>query len=95
MTDGQPCARLIANGVILLHYHNIFDSGDGLAAYVGEVTVQELGMDESGLVLSQLGYGFRGSGMERHSMLIHIEGGEVAVDIVCSEYHLIGHASNG
>jgi hypothetical protein len=40
MTDGSPCAHLIASGVVVFNYHNTFVSDeDALPAYVGEVTV--------------------------------------------------------
>jgi hypothetical protein len=97
MTDGRPCAQLTANGVVMLNYHNAFDNDDdALPAYIGEVTCRELGVKEADSVLSGLGYGFIGNGGTIYvpklgCFHIHIEGGELAIDMVCEKFKLSRH----
>lgn len=94
MFDGGPCAQLTAKGVVVCNYQNTFGHDDSaLPAYVGEVTCQELREKEAASVLSGLGYGFLGSGGATYvSRLgyfhIHIESGELIVDLVCEEFKL-------
>ena len=92
MTDGSPCAQLIASGVVAFNYHNTFESDeDALPAYVGEVTCRELREQDKDATLSRLGYGFLGRGVatfvpKAGRFQIHVEGGELTIDLICGEY---------
>jgi hypothetical protein len=94
MTDGNPCAQLIASGVVVFNYHNTFGSDeDALPAYVGEVTCRELREQDKDAALSRLGYGFLGRGVvtfvpEAGRFQIHVEGGELGIDLICAQYRV-------
>lgn len=94
MADGSPCAQLTAIGVVAFNFHNTFDDDDdALPAYVGEVTCQDLEAQEAASLLSRLGYGFLGRGVTPYApksarLHMHLEGGEVTIDVICSEYAL-------
>jgi len=85
---------LVASELIAFNYHNAFtDDDDALPAYVGEVTWMELRGKESDSALLRMGYGFLGHGVKTlvpktRCFLIHAEGGEVTLDIICGEYLL-------
>ena len=94
MADVSHCAQLIADGVVAFNYHNTFETDDdALPAYVGEVTCRELREQDKDAALSRLGYGFLGKGCatflpESGRIHIHIEGGEVSIDLICGAYRL-------
>jgi hypothetical protein len=94
MQDGSPCAQLIAEGVVAFNYHNTFtDDEEALPAYVGEVTWREWQREEASSVLLGIGYGFVTQGGQTfapESRYFHIsaQGGELAVDLICSKYRL-------
>ena len=94
MTDGDRCAQLIAIGVVIFNYHNAFeDDEDALPCYVGEVTCRALREPTKDVALLQLRYRFIGSGVmafkpEIGLFHIHIEGGQLCIDLICGEYSL-------
>lgn len=93
MADGHLCARLLARKVIAFNYHNVFtEDDDALPAYIAEVTWRELRRNEGAAILRRLGYGFLAKGVETFTpescFQIHVEGGEIVVDVICGEYSL-------
>ena len=92
MVDGRRCAQLITEGVLAFNYHNTFeDDDDALPTYVGEVTCRALQKEELDQVLLRLGYGFLGPGVKTYvpksrCFHVHVEGGALAIDVICTEY---------
>ncbi len=93
LRDGAPVGVIECMDVILINYHNVMDF-EGLATYVGQVDLDELGGDLGRAKLCDLGFKFRdslghtgttNSGTVRH---LHVEGGEVCIDLCCGECRL-------
>ncbi len=93
MQDGGLVGFIECEDVLLFNYHNVMDA-EGLAIYVGHVDVDELVGDAARTTLAKLGFGFRDSlgrtgttesGVIQH---LHVEGGEVSIDLCCGQYHL-------
>ena len=93
MIDGKASEQLVAEGVVALNYHNTFEKDDALPTYVGEVTCRVIQGEELECILLRLGYGFLAQGVttfipKAQCFHIHVEGGELTVDLICTEYHL-------
>jgi hypothetical protein len=91
MFDGGPWGRLIASRLAVSNYHNAFGpTDDGLAAYLGELTVEKAPGWEAESTRARLGYGFHGPDSNpffgKQSYWIHAEGGEIELNIVCGDY---------
>ena len=93
--DGGAVSRLTVYGVIAFNFHNTFDCpADALPTYVGEVTCRPIAQEQIHSCLGSLAYGFTFKGDYRPNTLastanlIHIEGGEVAIDILCGRYEI-------
>jgi hypothetical protein len=96
MQDGEICGSIHLKNVYILNYHNIFeDKDDGLACYIGEVTIAELQGEEASSKLNVLGFQFEGCDgltyLPQSSTLffLHLEGGELAIDLISSNYKLL------
>jgi len=94
------CAEVICSSVYVFNYHNIFeDEYDGLPCYVGEVDYGEVHGLNLCQKLTELNFGFvvekdptdPNSGSKTYlppnnkAYFLHIEGGQVDIDIVCGE----------
>jgi hypothetical protein len=93
MFDGGFLAHLTVEEVLIFKYFNAFDnSEDAFPTYVGEVMYRELIPEESSAELLNFGYRFIGREEQIQSkeslFFIHIEGGEISIDLVCSKYQL-------
>jgi hypothetical protein len=95
MFDGHAVATLTTYDVIVFNYHNAFDcSADALPTHVGEVTCRSIAQEQVHICLAALAYKFAiaddysQSTLMNGAILIHIEGGEVAIDILCGRYEI-------
>ena len=95
MFDGKCLGHLSLESVLVFRYFNAFESSeDSFPAYVGKVICRELVPDEITAELVNLGYRFiAGDGQifipsGKSLFLIHIEGGEVSIEIICGKYLL-------
>jgi hypothetical protein len=101
MADGGAHAKLEAQAVVLFNYQNAFEAGeDALPAFVAEVTCEEFDNHGRSSQLMKLGYGFLGRGVETYvpklnnCFVIHVEGGEVSLDLLCGAYQLTKQQTN-
>jgi hypothetical protein len=91
MTDGAPIATCICHRTVLFHSHTLPDIS--FSVYVGEVDIAEIELkSEAESLLENLKYGWAVSSYanewrpgESKLFHIHIEGGDVIVDIVCED----------
>ena len=95
MQQGAPIGIIHCENVLLFNFHSVMDM-DGFAVYVGQVDVDEYHGDMARAKLAELGFCFRDS-LGRTSMTesgivhhLHIEGGEICVDVCCGGYHYVG-----
>ncbi len=94
MDQGCHLAYLRLVGIVLFHYQNSFEDDDeAFPTYIGEVTSSPIESHNAASMLAATGYGFcdpNGKLLvpnESHS-LIHIEGGDVSLSIVCKGFAL-------
>lgn len=87
MRDGDEEARLGCSGLLIVKYQSTCSS---LPLYVGDV-IDEIVGEDSMQRLGQMGYGFMNrdgttlSSPSERLHFVHLEGGEIDIDIVCSE----------
>ncbi len=88
MYDGREELRLNCRGLLIVKYHSI---SSPLPLYVGEVIHEEISAEDTKLRLAHSGYGFTnqdGTVLTLRSErlhFVHLEGGEIDIDIVCTE----------
>jgi hypothetical protein len=89
MHEGEPIGIIQCLSVLLFNYQNIFDDGEGFAAYVGEVTCSRIESKNISSFLSNMNFKFSGADGNVYTpniqnlFALHVEGGEVILDIVC------------
>lgn len=91
MNDGSTVGILRCDGLLVVKYHTVLSS---LPLYVGEVNHDEVGNSQGLELLKRSDYSFLDeSGTILNPRLdrlhyVHIEGGEVYIEIVCKELRL-------
>ena len=96
LQDGAPCAALQCRRVILLAFRNAFEHNkDAFPCYLGEVVREDLSSSSLRERLDGFQYGFsRGDGSTympagSRGVHVHLEGGEVILDVICGEAVLV------
>lgn len=89
MNEGNPVSALKCSSVFMLNYQNTFEVDDGLACYVGEVGYSHVAENEVSEWLRRNNFSFStsvigGKNLNDSGLIwLHIEGGEVIVDVAC------------
>lgn len=94
MIIGKPILLLECKQIYVFNYCNNFDEDEGLACYVGEVSVERFAKDNIEKQFIKSGYNFTDfSGRicipEANNFCgINIVGGELSINVICVEYEL-------
>ena len=100
MAIGKPIFLLKCKQVYIFNYYNNFDEDEGLACYVGEVSVEQFEKDSVEEQFVKSGYNF----IDLSSRIcipkvnsfsgINIVGGELSINVICAEYELQKYKNN-
>lgn len=91
MDKGEPLTNLQCNAVYLFNYHNSFSDDEGFACYIAEVTYEFIPADLASKILMKYNFSFinlDGSTLvptKKDLINLHIESGDIVVDIICEE----------
>lgn len=88
MLEGKTNLTVKCDGVVILDYQNAFFADDGFAVYVGHVNVDQVSQEQAKSSLTQLRYQFHSDEDSNWPymgpcFLVHVEGGEVLLRVLC------------
>ncbi len=92
MNAGFPVGVIKCSSVYSLNYQNIFDLDDGFSCYIGEVVCQRIEQNEFSSILKKISFSFSLNDQSfympkrKELFVLHAEGGEVVIDIVCASF---------
>lgn len=87
--QGNTIGVIKCLSVCSLDYQNIFDNDDGFACYIGEVYCTQVKRADTETFLNSINFGFTAPDGHvyrpdsENLWLLHIEGGEAVIKIVC------------
>ncbi|MDO6528191.1 hypothetical protein Q4519_21225 [Motilimonas sp. 1_MG-2023] len=92
MYKGLEIGKITCANVYSFCYQNTFEENEGLACYIGEVGYEVIKPDEYATFLELNNYSFLGRGgstyepKEAELYKLHLESGDVMLDVICGEF---------
>lgn len=88
MYEGLPFASFICEPVISFHYENMFERGDELPCYIGEIWLKKIPNEEINNYLTNNKYRFVSDSFANgfgDLYSLSLIGGEIVIHIICSD----------
>ncbi|MDR3490884.1 MAG: hypothetical protein P4M12_02430 [Gammaproteobacteria bacterium] len=91
MQKGEPISNIQCNAVYLFNYHNTFSEDDGFACYIVEIECTLIPHDSVNKWLANNNFGFMDMNggvyvpSKKDLIHLHIESGDIVIDLACEE----------